>query len=214
LEIKIGIRYMENAMTEDMSDVKKEYNWKYGYRVLDSRTKSLSKFFEFPKFDKEVYSSTNDFFKFFTIDKNGGTTIPNVSLYSVRQWSSPRNGTVSVTIDSKGKGNTLTIYKNSTALKVVTLASTNSTIELPNQEVFVNDKFEFAVNHGEMTQGSKNYTLNVRINEIKDVNSLTPIMWNSTSDYRGPLRKSDRELNSWERYAHILLLSNEMVFVN
>lgn len=215
LEIKIGIRYIENAMKEDMSDVKKEYNWKYGYRVSDSR--NSSSFFEFPKFDKEIYSSTNDFFKGVTATKTGGTLSKNPSIKSVRQWVSPRNGTFSVsgTVGSKSRpGETvhLTVYKNGTVQNKV---SVNSSTEIPfnlTADLNVNDKLEFVMSND--SNVNKDYTLSIKVSEVKDANSLTPVVWDSKIDFKGPIRRTDRELNSWERYTHILILSNEMVFVN
>jgi len=56
--------------------------------------------------------------------------------------------------------------------------------------------------------------MNINIIEKRDENSLSPVTWNSVSDFRGPIRKIDRELDAWERFAHILLMSNEMVFIN
>jgi hypothetical protein len=152
LEIKIGIRYIEGAMKEDMSDVKKEYNWKYGYRVSDGRNKMLSNFFEFQKFDKDVYSSTNDFFKGFSITKNGGTLSQNQTLKSIRQWTSPRNGafTVSGSAGTKGKPGDLVqllIYKNGTIQNRIAL---NQTSEIPFNLILtlsVNDRLEFSVSH-------------------------------------------------------------------
>jgi len=218
LEIKIGLRYIEGAMKEDMSDVKKEYNWKYGYRVVNDRTKVPSNFFEFQRFDKDVYSSTNDFFKGLSVTKTGGTLSQNPSLKSIRQWTSPRNGTFSISGSagtSKSKPTdvlNLTIYKNGVSQNRISL---NQSTEIPfnlTLSLSVNDKLEFAMS--QETNFNKDYTLTVRISEIKDVDSLTPVNWDSRVDYRGPLKKSDRELNSWERYTHILILSNEMVFIN
>lgn len=215
LEIKIGIRYIESAMKEDMSDVKKEYNWRYGYRVSDAR--SSSSFFEFQKFDKEVYGSTNDFFKGVTVTRNGGTLSKNPSIKSVRQWISPRNGsfTVSGSVGAKGRvgeSSQLLVYKNGVFQNKVSI---NPTTEVPfnfNVTLAVNDKLEFVMSNE--TNINKDYTLAVKVSEVKDADSLTPVTWDSKLDFKGPLKKSDRELNSWERYTHILILSNEMVFVN
>ena len=56
--------------------------------------------------------------------------------------------------------------------------------------------------------------IKLKINELKDENSLTPITWNSNTDFKAPISKNDKELNSWERYAHVLMMSNEMIFIN
>ena len=217
LEIKIGIRYIEGAMKEDMSDVKKEYNWKYGYRVSNDKTKSTSNFFEFQSFNREVYSSTNEFFKGVVINRTGGSLSKNTNIKPSRQWISPRSGTftVSGSVGVAGKPGDVTklfVYKNGVIQTQVVL---NKPAEVPfnlDLTINVNDKLEFVM--ANETNFNKDYTLVIKVSEIKDVNSITPVTWDSKLDFKGPLKKSDRELNSWERYTHILILSNEMVFVN
>jgi cytochrome c553 len=215
LEIKIGIRYMENAMREDMSDVKKEYNWKYGYRAIGPN-RTLSKFFEFPSFDKEVYSSTNIFFKGVSATRNGGSLSSNQDIYSIRQWISPRNGSIlisgTVSVKVKSQSASLVLYKNGSPIKTVIVAGGPEISFSQTMDVGVDDKVEFSMVNTSLN--NKDYTLAIKILEVKDVNSLTPVTWASNVDFRGPIKKSDRELNSWERYTHILILSNEMVFVN
>lgn len=219
LEIKIGIRYMENAMKEDMSDVKKEYNWKYGYRAVGPN-RTLSKFFEFQSFEKDVYSSTNAFFKGVEMTKNGGSLSSNQGIYGVRQWISPRNGSISINgsvgmkANAKAKDQTanLVLYKNGTPIKTIVVAAGPEISFLQTIDVGVNDKIEFSMVNTSLN--NKDYTLVIKILEVRDENSLTPISWASNTDFRGPIKTSDRELNSWERYTHILILSNEMVFVN
>ena len=215
LEIKIGIRYIENAMREDMSDVKKEYNWKYGYRAAGPN-RTVSKFFEFPAFDKDVYSSTNTFFKGVTSTRNGGTLSGNQDIYNIRQWISPRNGSIQVNgtvgIKSKTQSANLVIYKNGSPIKTVTVPSGPEISFSQSVEVGLDDKIEFTMIG--TSPNNKDYTLVIKILEVKDVDSLTPVNWTSNIDFRGPIKKLDRELNSWERYTHILILSNEMVFVN
>jgi len=217
LEIKIGLRYIENAMAEDMTDVKKEYNWKYGYRSLTVNN-TLSPLFEFNKFEKDTYSSTNGYFKGLTITRNGGTHPPNINLYLNRQWISPRKGTFEIkgTFNYIGiKGNSeviLSVYKNLKLLKSLSGVDAKGQSFEFSLNLEVGDKIDFITYNASKT--NKNFNLNIEINEIKDENSLTPISWNSAVDFKSPISKSDKELNSWERYAHVLLMSNEMIFIN
>jgi len=220
LEIKVALAYMVDAMKEDMSDVKKEYNWKYGYRVIDQKTKSLSKFFELPTFEKETYKSTNAFFVNLTINKTGGELMNNPNIYSIRQWVSPREGLFQANGTFKLKPSkdvvpnvNLFIYKNDRAIKTVNINSyAESPFQIDLNKISVNDKIEFVLVNSSKLE--KDYTVLIKIDELKDENSFTPVNWNSQSDFRAPIKKIDRELNGWERYAHILLMSNEMIFIN
>jgi hypothetical protein len=220
LEIKVALAYMVDAMKEDMSDVKKEYNWKYGYRVIDQKTKSLSKFFELPTFEKETYKSTNAFFVNLTINKTGGELMNNPNIYSIRQWVSPREGLFQANGTFKLKPSkdvvpnvNLFIYKNDRPIKTVNINSYGeSPFQIDLNKISFNDKIEFVLVNSSKLE--KDYTLLIKIDELKDENSFTPVNWNSQSDFRAPIKKIDRELNGWERYAHILLMSNEMIFIN
>lgn len=217
LEIKIGLRYMEEAMKEDMTDVKKEYNWKYGYRVMSSN-KTMSPFFEFNKFEKDIYSSTNDYFKGFTITRSGGTLPPNSNLFLDRQWNSPRKGSFEIKGSFnykfvKGQSDViLSIYKNSKPLKSLNITDGKEQSFELSLDLEVGDKLEFLTSN--VSKTNKDFNLNIKINEVKDENSLTPISWSSVADFKSPISKNDKELNSWERYAHVLLMSNEMIFLN
>ena len=140
----------------------------------------------------------------------------NVSIKTVRQWISPRSGTFSVSgnIGYKSKAGEsvqLSVYKNGTLHSKFISTSADVPFNL-SYTLNLNDKLEFMVS-GE-SNFNKDYTLAIKILEVKDVNSLTPVSWDSKLDFKGPIKKSDRELNSWERYTHILILSNEMVFIN
>lgn len=217
LEKKIAIDYITSAKMDDMSDVKKEYNWKYGFRT--SSGKALGNFIEFNNFNKNSYGSSNAVLKNLEINSTGGK-LPMLSVYPIRQWKSPRSGEFSISVDSSVKAGpkepvnySIIVYKNDRVIKFINI--TNAAlhkIEIPSIINTANDKLEFAIVNN--IKKDLDYSMNINIIEKRDENSLSPVTWNSVSDFRGPIRKIDRELDAWERFAHILLMSNEMVFIN
>ena len=217
LEKKIAINYVNSAQLEDMSDIKKEYNWKYGFRVYSGKT--LGNFVELNNFSKNSYGSSNAVLKDLEINSTGGK-IPALSVYAIRQWKSPRTGEFDIAIQSAAKSTSkeaisysVVVYKNDRVFKSINITnSTPQKIEVLNISNAINDKLEFAVVNN--LKKELNYSLSINIVEKKDENSLSPVTWNSTADFRGPIRKIDKELDAWERFAHILLMSNEMVFIN
>lgn len=219
LESKIAINYISSAKLEDMSDIKKEYNWKYGYRVIDHRTKTFGGFIEMKSFEKDTYSGTNTVTKDIQINRNGGKS-PYINIYAIRQWSSPRSGDFDIDVSAKIKSSpkepvnySIFIYKNDRIIKSSTGTNTSEIkINIKNISNNLGDKIEFIIVNN--IKKSIEYNLSVNIQEKKDENSLSPINWNSIGDFRGPIKKIDKELNAWERYAHILLMSNEMIFIN
>jgi len=217
LETKIATYYVKSAFMDDMSDIKKEYNWKYGFRIVDAKTKVLGKFTEFTSFDKDEYSSTNSYLNL-TINRNGGKA-SSYNIHGVRQWISPREGQfdISATIKAKQTKDPINlaiyVYKNDKLIFSRSITnSVEAVIKIPTIKNNLSDKFEFSV--VSLTGKVLDYSMNTIIQESKDENSLTPITWNSASDFRGPIRKIDRELGAWERYAHALMMSNEMIFIN
>jgi len=183
-----------------------------------SSNKTMSPFFEFNKFEKDIYSSTNDYFKGFTITRSGGTLPPNSNLFLDRQWNSPRKGSFEIKGSFnykfvKGQSDViLSIYKNSKPLKSLNITDGKEQSFELSLDLEVGDKLEFLTSN--VSKTNKDFNLNIKINEVKDENSLTPISWSSVVDFKSPISKNDKELNSWERYAHVLLMSNEMIFLN
>jgi hypothetical protein len=217
LEKKVGKHYLKSAKLEDMSNVRKEYDWRYGFRVASGQT--LGNFIELDTFSKGSYSSSTPALKGLEINAAGGK-IPGLSVYPIRQWKSPRAGEFSITMQSSFKALpneklncSIIVYKNDSIFRFVNITNyASQKIEIPSINSGVNDKLEFAV--AGYKKRDLDYLLTITITEKRDENSLSPIVWTSSSDFRGPIRKIDRELDAWERYAHILLMSNEMVFIN
>lgn len=135
-----------------------------------------------------------------------------------RQWNSPRKGSFEIkgTFSSKsikGQSDTvLHVYKNSKPLKSFNIIDGKEVVIELTTDLEVGDKLDFLTSN--ISKINKDFTLNIKINELKDENSLTPITWNSNTDFKAPISKNDKELNSWERYAHVLMMSNEMIFIN
>lgn len=220
IETKIGMEYMEDAMNEDISDVKKEHNWKYGYRLYDG--KSMSEFINFNSFNNDSYKSTNrigEVIQNISISKLGGIIVNNPNLFSTRRWISSRDGDFNVNVNFKIKPASdqtsikLIIYKNDKMIKSSTVTNySDHIIKFDLKSLDVKDKIDFYLVNNSKSQ--REYNITIKINELKDEHSLTPISWNSILDFKAPPKKGDKELDCWERYAQILMLSNEMVFIN
>ena len=41
-----------------------------------------------------------------------------------------------------------------------------------------------------------------------------PRVWNAKTDFSGPAKPQPKSLGAWEKYAQVLLLANELVFVD
>ena len=160
-------------------------------------------------FDKDTYSGTNTVTKDIQINRTGGK-LPFSGIYAIRQWSSPRGGDFDININLKAKTGkeqvnaALYIYKNNKLISSKTITNNIDTIiKIPNINNTHSDKIEFAIaNHNNK---AFDYNLDISIQEKKDENSLTPISWNSASDFRGPIRKIDKDLDAWEKIgrAHV-----------
>jgi hypothetical protein len=54
-----------------------------------------------------------------------------------------------------------------------------------------------------------------RVNMVSKAPADLAAEWSASSDFSGPLRLIEkRSLSPWEKYAQVLLLANELVFVD
>jgi hypothetical protein len=80
--------------------------------------------------------------------------------------------------------------------------------------VEVGDTVDFVVDPRETaSHDSFNWGPRIRLVDA-EVSELLESDWSAAADYGGPGLDSPKPLEPWERYAHVLLQSNELVFVD
>jgi len=215
LEIKVAKRFITEAKQQDRGDYRREYNWSYGVKTSIGGELNEFKYFyngKYKTIDSKV-KMTNP--PYLSVDK--GMPINYMGSYTVRRWTCSAEGEYQIQ-------NLVKLIKpNYDGINYVVVVNgkvhTQNNVKQQYQQNIdklsfkVGDVVDFMISCNKNIVGDE-YTIDISIVQVKDMDSLIPLTWNSKKDFKGPVRDIDKELNSWERYAHILLMSNEMIFIN
>jgi hypothetical protein len=80
--------------------------------------------------------------------------------------------------------------------------------------VSTGDTVDFVVEPRETaSHDSFNWAPRIRFLDV-DPFEYVQIAWNAAADFAGPGAATIKPLDPWERYAHVLLQANELVFVD
>jgi hypothetical protein len=135
----------------------------------------------------------------------------------VRRWTAPRDGVLSIRgklthSSESGDGVRAHLIHNGTT-ELATWTAQKREIETILKDIIVKpgDTIDLVVDCRENVN-SDSFTWPVTLR----VSSSTPGKgeWRSRGEFAGPAAPPPPPLNAWEKYAQVLLLSNEFVFVD
>jgi hypothetical protein len=142
---------------------------------------------------------------------------------AIRRWRSPRDGVVSISGElnhpsDKGDGVRARIVSSRVgSLGEWTAKNSHAVVKLDRVEVKRGDHLDFVADCRQTVEFDSFHWSPV----IKVVSGSgkpptdEPREWNAKSDFSGPQKPSEkRPLTVWEKYAQVLLLANELMFVD
>ena len=194
--------------------------WLYGYGEYDSETEHTKTFHAFTHFAKGVWQSAaelpNSISGFAMLTATGGHPGNDMAHAVIRRWTAPRDGVVSIrgTLShngTQGDGVRGRIVSSRDGLIGEWIAQ-NGSVATPMGDLIAQagDTVDFIVD--------------CRANPDFDSFAWAPVLtlkgpkpgsWNAQSDFSGKDQASpDTTYNAWDKYAQVLLETNEFVFVD
>jgi hypothetical protein len=153
------------------------------------------------------------------LNAEGGHVGNDLQHAAIRRWRSPRDGVIAITGTLKheaesGDGVRARIVSSRTGeLGRWQVHKGKETTKVEAIEVRRGDTIDF-VTDCYKTVDSDSFVWSPVINMTKmDSTSGSLPEWNAKADFSGP-KAQPKPLNAWERYAQVLLMSNELVFVD
>jgi len=226
-ELAIGKKFL-GASTEPKAEevaVKPQSAWQYGYGQYDEGTKRVQKFKPMAQYVGESWQMgpklPDPTYEWLLLNKAGGHPGGSTARAAIRRWIAPRDGVITVngklSHGSKEGDGVLGRIVSSTIghLKDYPVHATSADTTLPRVDVKKGDTIDFIVecrtNHG---FDSFEWALEIEMIEPAAKGQLT--LWNATADFSGQQIAAPKtaQLSPWERYAQVLMLSNEFVFVD
>lgn len=196
--------------------------WQYGYGSVDETAGKVTKFIPFAQFagaDWRVGPELPDpMFRYASLRANGGHPGPDAASAVIRRWVAPRDGKVLVrgtlkhgSEESQGDGVTGFILSNAQGLVWKGVANKSEAAAEASLTVSAGDTVDFAVACGANDGWDSFVWAPVVQYEVGESSSSLQTEWRADTDFGGPPPPA---LSPWERYAQVLLASNEFAFVD
>jgi hypothetical protein len=195
--------------------------WQYGYGEFDEKSSRVKDFQKLPHFTGTAWQGGDKLpdakLGWVMLTAEGGHVGNDLQHAAVRRWRAPRDGAIKINgmlkhDTDKGDGvHARVVSSASGGLGEWTVHNTKATTNVERVEVKRGDTVDFVTDlRGDI--GFDSFTWAPRIRYVDEAGSQGG-QWNAKNDFAGP-QKEFKPLTSWEKYAQVLLLSNELMFVD
>jgi len=201
--------------------------WGYGYGEFDAQSQRVKTFERLPHFTGEAWQGGKDWpdakLGWAQVTAEGGHAGNDLQHAAIRRWVSPVEGKVSIKGELKHEhkeGDGIVgriVLSHSGVVGTWELHNSKADTKVESLDVRKGDTIDFVVD----------YRANLNSDDFKWV----PVIklaeagagarpadygkeWHAKKDFGGPPEPPPAPLNAWEKYAQVLLLSNEFMFVD
>lgn len=202
--------------------------WQYGYGAVDPASGSLKSFTPLPFFNNYSWQGGKELpdpkLGWVLLNSEGGHPGKNPAFAAVRRWTAPRSGTLNL----KGELNHPSEQGDGVQARVLLNgqrklgewtahhSSTNTLIE--KFRVKEGDTVDF-VTDCRTNEGFDSFQWAPRLKFVgggnkAEADTSSRNRWHAKEDFSGPVPPKQKGLTAWEKFAQVLLLSNETFFVD
>lgn len=216
-----------SAPTDDQTPAPRieTFAWQYGYGEFDEPGKRLKDFQPLPYFSGTAWQGGPQFpdpkLGWVQLTAQGGHTGNDLKHSIARRWVAPRDGNYSIESTVRhevAQGDGIRCWILSSREGVLA-SSTVHNKEQPLNVASVTLKAGETLDFVADLNGNLNSEQHLWAPVIRELNEVAqsggaanlPKVWNAETDFTGP---SVNYLNRWEQLAQVLLLSNELMFVD
>ncbi len=223
-ELKLAKKFFENKAPTP-ARLPELPAWQYGWGECDEKTKQVTKFHPLTHFTKYAWQGGTNLpdekLGWVVVNAEGGHPGNDPQHAAIRRWVAPRNGVLRIEGElhhpaDKGDGVRGRIVSSRQGAMGEWLAfnsKTNTSIE--RLEIKRGDTIDFVTDcRGDVSYDSFTWTPVLKYVTESNKTPDQPKEWNAKADFTGPPGKRPRSLGVWERYVQVLLLANELVFVD
>ncbi|HYG78008.1 MAG TPA: DUF1553 domain-containing protein [Planctomycetota bacterium] len=197
--------------------------WSYGYGAYDQNAKKVTKFTVFPHFTGSVWQCSGNLpdskLGWVLLNAQGGHPGNDDAHAAIRRWTAPADGAVSISgrlghKQKDGNGVLGRIVSSREGEKAWwTLHNGETATKIDRIEVKKGDTIDFIVE----PRGDTGYDGFTWAPVVKLLTTPPPGEageWNAATDFSGKSGKKMDRLTTWEKYAQVLLETNEFAFVD
>jgi mono/diheme cytochrome c family protein len=219
-ELSAALAYVTQAVAEPPpTPTAESLTWTYGYGKFDAATGQLASFTKLPHFTGAAWQGGAQWpdakLGWVQVTSRGGHPGNDLDHASVRRWTAPRDMTITIRSTAihepnVGDGVRCTIVSSRAGrLASATVLHGKQTLEVAKVDVIAGETIDFVVDIGAVLNSDQH----LWAPEIDEIGGSSPSQhgWRAERDFSGP---PVRLLDGWEQLAQVLLLSNELLFVD
>ncbi len=201
--------------------------WSYGYGKFDETAKSVASFTPLPHWTGYAWQGGTNLpdarLGWVILNADGGHVGNDQNHAAIRRWRAPRDGIVSLSGElvhpsDKGDGVRARVVSSRIGLLGEWATQNGRTdTRLARVEVKRGDLIDFIVDCRKSVEfDSFHWSPAIKIAaEAVKTSPDDAREWNAKADFSGPQKVAEkRSLNAWEKYAQVMLLANELMFVD
>lgn len=221
----MALKFVEKQLEMDLLPDKSR-QWSYGYGEYDPNAKLLKSFTKLPHFKGNTWQGgeklPDEKIGWVTLNAEGGHPGNDLKHAAVRRWESPVSGTIKISFSLKhsstnGDGVRASIVSSRTGLISEWSVKNDSVKNELTQAVEKGESINFIADPKDGPD-SDSFTWAPEIAytamEKSSGLELTDLKWEAKANFSGPQPAKKPPLTTWEQFAQILLMSNEMAFVD
>lgn len=227
-EIRLGKQFLEQSEPKDRSTEGETEAWTYGVCKLDVAKPFITEFRAFPHFNGSAWQGGTVWpdatFGWAQLTAEGGHPGNDLSHAVVRRWTAPDHMTISIASLAKHQpdiadGVRFSIFHNGDMqLASVQLKASERQLDVNDLVVEKDDSIDFVVDIGSELNTDQ-FLWSPVISKIITTENPPPEdrsqddrkTWDAKMDFRG---SAEYKLSPWEQYVHVLLCTNEFLFVD
>ena len=227
-QLNAAVSYMAVAKNEPTNSepISAPTAWRYGYGEFDEGSKHIKSFAALPYFTEEAWQGgatlPDATLGWAQLTANGGHAGNDLQHAVIRRWVSPIDGIVSVQgkiIHERTAGEGIKakiISSRHGLLKEWTLHNNSAEANVASIEVQKGDTLDFYVSIA-VTLNSNDFQwspiIQAQGKEFLDANGYAK-EWNAKREFSGTPSMPGKPLSALEKFAQVLLLENEFMFVD
>jgi hypothetical protein len=213
-----ALEFIKTQSTASETNLKSP--WLYGTGDIDPTTKKLRIFRPIPRFVKNEYrvEAPKQNSGVMRLTAEGGQAGKTRFFSPVRRWVSPIDGVVTISgsasTSSKGGLRASIVDSVKGTLLGVDLKDGSTETAVKRLEVKKGQTVDFVATS--LTPNETEFAWKVTILQIEldPKDSKGDHEWVSKDDFSGPETDAPKTLTAWEKYAQVLLLTNEFVYID
>jgi hypothetical protein len=198
--------------------------WQYGFGSYDPGQGRVTTFTGFDHFESNRWQPGTEYpapeFGHAALHASGGHPGPDGSLSVIRRWVAPLDGSIAIEGDLEHKNDqgdgvrALIVHGVDGEIGRWEVFNSATRTSVDRVRVKAGDVVDFVTDPLETASyDSFNWAPRIRFLDVDPMEALQTA-WDANADFAGPGTSSPAPLDPWERYAHVLLQSNELVFLD